>query len=418
MAQTNRHGLVSNPGCNRRDFLLKAGSLFGVAAGTLFLPSLARSAAAKVSSLAGTKIPPSISSLAMAGATGQTQGQSSGEHARPKECMFYKKNPETEIECGICPRKCKVGDIERGYCGTRENRNGVYYSLVYALPCAVHIDPIEKKPLFHFYPGTNALSLGTAGCNMDCKFCQNWEMSQARPEQTGNIYLPARAVIENAKENSCPSIAFTYSEPGVVAYEYMLDTAVEGNKHGIKTVMISNGYINRDPMLEVVQHLGAVKIDLKAFTEKYYKDVCDATLKPVLDTLVLLKNSGTWYEIVYLVLPTMNDGDAELTSMSKWILQALGPNVPLHFTRFYPIYKMKKLPQTPISALERARKIAMNAGLHYVYVGNVPGHEGESTYCPSCKKTVVKRMGYTILEKNITAGRCNYCKTVIAGVWG
>lgn len=331
--------------------------------------------------------------------------------------MFYKKLPEAEVECQICPRKCRVGDIERGYCGTRENRGGVYYSLVYALPCAAHVDPIEKKPLFHFHPGTNAFSLGTAGCNMDCKFCQNWEMSQARPEQTSNVYLPPKEVIERARENASLSVAFTYSEPGVVAYEYMLDTAIEGNRSGIKTVMISNGYINREPMLQVAKHLGAIKIDLKAFSEKYYKEACDATLKPVLDTLVLLKNAGTWYEIVYLVLPTLNDGDSELASMSKWVAQELGPDVPLHFSRFYPIYKMKKLPQTPISTLERARRIAMTAGLHYVYIGNVPGSEGENTYCPGCGKPVVKRMGYSITGYEISGGKCNYCKTRIAGIW-
>ena len=252
---------------------------------------------------------------------------------------------------------------------------------------------------------------------MDCKFCQNWEMSQARPEQTSNVYLPPKEVVQTARQNSCQSIAFTYSEPGVVAYEYMLDTAIEGNRSGVKTVMISNGYISRDPMIQVAKHLGAVKIDLKAFTERYYKETCDATLKPVLDTLVLLKNSGTWYEIVYLVLPTLNDSDSELASMSKWIAQELGPDVPLHFSRFYPIYKMKKLPQTPISTLERARRIAMNAGLHYVYIGNVPGSEGENTYCPGCKKPVVERMGYSIRGYKISSGRCNFCKTKIAGVW-
>ena len=408
-------------GCNRRGFLIRLGSLTGMAVGSLVLPSLVRGGASRLEALphgGASRASASAGLPVSAGEPGKTSPQSGSEKVRPRECLFYKKNPETEVECEICPRKCKVSDIERGYCGTRENRNGVYYSLVYALPCAVHIDPIEKKPLFHFYPGTNALSLGTAGCNMDCKFCQNWEMSQARPEQTSNVYLPPKTIIENAEQTSCISVAFTYSEPGVVAYEYMLDTAVEGNRRGIKTVMISNGYINREPMLEVAKHLGAVKIDLKGFTEKYYKEVCDATLKPVLDTLVLLKNSGTWYEIVYLVLPTLNDSDSELISMSKWILQELGPDVPIHFTRFYPIYKMKKLPQTPISALEKARKIAMNTGLHYVYIGNVPGHEGENTYCPTCKKPVVKRIGYSIVEKKITGSRCSYCKARIAGVWG
>ena len=425
--------------CSRREFFKKLGMFSGIgalsriAASSLFLPSLARGRAsgAGASRVAGSPAGTAAgrgtgSAVSRAGTAAQasaaTLGEppqgSTSEKPRRKEAMFYKKHPEMGVECELCPKKCKVGDIERGYCGTRENRDGVYYSLVYALPCAVHIDPIEKKPLFHFLPGTNAFSLGTAGCNMDCKFCQNWEMSQARPEQTENFYLPPKEVVAKAKQTSSSSIAFTYSEPGVVAIEYMLDTAIEGNKSGIKTVMISNGYINREPMLEAVKHLGAVKVDLKAFTEKYYKEVCDATLKPVLDTLVLLKNAGAWCEIVYLVVPTLNDSDSELTSMSKWIAQELGPDVPLHFSRFYPIYKMKKLPQTPISTLEKARKIAMNAGLHYVYIGNVPGHEGENTYCPGCKRPVVKRIGFSIVEKKISAGRCDYCKTKIAGVWG
>ena len=401
-----RHG----PGCNRRDFLRRLGALSGVAAGSLIMPALGGGGISgdTASAEAGARV----------GTSGGVSQEAFREKLSLKECMFYKRHPEAEVECEMCPRKCRVGDIERGYCGVRENRDGAYYSLVYGLPCAVHIDPIEKKPLFHFHPGTNAFSLGTAGCNMDCKFCQNWEMSQARPEQTDNVYLPPREVIRRAGQASCTSVAFTYSEPGVVAYEYMLDTAIAGNKFGIKTVMISNGYINREPMLDSAKHLGAVKVDLKAFTEKYYKELCDATLKPVLETLVLLKNSGTWYEIVYLVLPTLNDSDSELASMSRWVVQELGPDVPLHFTRFYPIYKMKKLPQTPISALERARKIAMNAGLHYAYVGNVPGHEGENTYCPSCGKIVVRRIGYSIVEKKLSAGRCSYCKTRIAGHWG
>ncbi|MCX5801883.1 MAG: AmmeMemoRadiSam system radical SAM enzyme [Candidatus Eisenbacteria bacterium] len=394
--------------CNRRGFLRRLGALSGMAAGSLVLPALVRGRASPTAASAGTP----------ASASKERSREPSVNSSHARECMFYKKHPEMEVECEICPRKCRVGDIERGYCGTRENRNGVYYSLAYALPCAIHVDPIEKKPLFHFHPGTNAFSLGTAGCNMDCKFCQNWEMSQARPEQTSNVHLPPKETVEKARQASCASVAFTYSEPGVVAYEYMLDTAIEGKKSGIKTVMISNGYINREPMLEAAKHLGAVKIDLKAFTEKYYAEICDATLKPVLDTLVLLKSSGVWCEIVYLVLPTLNDGDSEIVSASKWIAQELGPDVPLHFTRFYPIYKMTKLPQTPISALEKARKIAMNAGLHYVYIGNVPGHEGENTYCPSCKKAVVKRIGYSIVERKLSEGRCAYCKAKIAGVWG
>jgi pyruvate formate lyase activating enzyme len=386
---------VNECACNRREFLKNCGLLTGIAAGSLVVPSLTAPARAQTDAREGaaTDVPP------------------------PKEAMYYKKHPELEVECEICPKNCKVGDIERGYCGAKENRDGIYYSLVYSRPCAVHVDPIEKKPLFHFLPGTRSFSIGTAGCNMDCKFCQNWEMSQARPEQTRNYILGPEELVKNARETSSASIAFTYSEPAVIAYEYMLDAAREANAVAVKTIMISNGYINREPMLEALNCLGAVKIDLKAFTEKYYKDVCDATLKPVLDVLVLLAKSGVWYEIVYLVLPTLNDSDSELRSMSRWIVRELGPDVPIHFSRFYPIYKMKRLPQTPLSTLERAREIARDAGLNYVYIGNVPGHEAENTYCSGCNEPVIRRAGYSILENKISEGKCALCGNSIPGVW-
>ena len=397
----------------RREFLKKLGAISGAALGA----SLAQGLTPVPFPFSGpgeTRLRPGAAEGAAAQQDAATRP---APQTPPREASFYKKLPEMEVECQVCPRKCRVGDVERGYCGARENRRGVYYSLGYALPCAVHVDPIEKKPFFHFLPGTTSFSLGTAGCNMDCKFCQNWEMSQARPEQTENYYLPPKETVEAARRASASTVAFTYSEPGVVAVEYMLDVAELGNQSGLKTVMVSNGYINREPMLEACRRLGAVKVDLKGFSEKYYKDVCDATLKPVLDTLVLLKSSRVWHEIVYLVLPTLNDGDSELSSMAKWVARELGPDVPLHFSRFYPIYKMKKLPQTPLSTLERAWKIAKGAGLHYVYIGNVPGHEAENTYCPKCGKPVVRRAGYSILEMKVSRGRCAYCGNPIAGVW-
>ncbi|KPJ60669.1 MAG: hypothetical protein AMJ46_05260 [Latescibacteria bacterium DG_63] len=381
--------------CNRREFLKRFGLFSGIAAGSIAVPSLPGQLRARAETT-----------------------ESTASDAPPlKEALYYKKHPEMEIECEICPKNCRVGDIERGYCGAKENRSGVYYSLVHSRPCAVHVDPIEKKPFFHFLPGTRSFSIGTAGCNMDCKFCQNWEMSQARPEQTRNYILSPKELVQKAAQTSSASVAFTYSEPAVIAYEYMLDTAKLGNQADIRTVMVSNGYINREPMLEALKYLGAVKIDLKAFTEKYYKEVCDATLKPVLDVLVLLAQSDIWYEIVYLVLPTLNDSDSELTSMSRWVVRELGPDVPVHFSRFYPIYKMKRLPQTPISTLERARQIARDAGINYAYIGNVPGHEGESTYCPACKEPVIRRAGYSILETNMSDGKCGRCGNEIPGVW-
>ncbi len=333
-----------------------------------------------------------------------------------KESMYYKKLENLRIECEICPRKCKVADLERGYCGNKENRDGKYYTLVYSRPCSVHVDPIEKKPLFHYLPGTPALSIATAGCNIECKFCQNWQISQFRPEQVKNFDLPPEEIVRLAKEHKAPTIAYTYSEP-VVFYTYMYDTAKLAKQEGIGSVMISNGYITEEPLVELCKQLSAVKVDLKAFTEKFYKEICSGELKPVLEGLETLKKIGIWYEIVVLIVPTLNDGEQEIREMSMWIKDHLGSEVPVHFSRFYPTYKIKNLPRTPVKSVEKARKIAMEVGLKYVYLGNVFGHEGEHTYCPSCGKVVIRRIGFKILEQNMEDGKCRFCKYPIAGVW-
>jgi len=287
----------------------------------------------------------------------------------------YKKLENLRIQCEICPRKCSVADLERGYCGNKENRDGKYYTLVYSRPCAVHVDPIEKKPLFHYLPGTPALSIATAGCNIECKFCQNWQISQFRPEQVENYNLSPQEIVRQAKEYRTPTIAYTYSEP-VVFYTYMYDTAKLAKKEGIGSVMISNGYIAEEPLVELCKQLSAVKVDLKAFTEKFYKEICSGELKPVLQGLETLKKIGIWYEIVVLIVPTLNDSEKEIREMSMWIKDHLGSEAPVHFSRFYPMYKIKNLPRTPVKSVEKARKIAMEVGLKYVYLGNVFGHEG------------------------------------------
>jgi pyruvate formate lyase activating enzyme len=333
------------------------------------------------------------------------------------EAKYYKKLEHKEIECQLCPRKCKVGDRERGYCGVRENQKGIYYTLVYGLACSFHQDPIEKKPFFHFLPGTDAFSIATAGCNLNCKFCQNWEISQARPEQTYNIELSSEGVAEYALKGNSSSIAYTYSEP-VVFYEYMLDCAKAGRKKGVKNVMVSAGFIQPDPLVELCKELDAVKIDLKAFNEKYYQGICRGKLQPVLDSLKELKRIGIWYEIVYLMVPTLNDNMDDIKKMCDWMLKDLGPDVPVHFTRFTPLYLLKNLPPTPVSSLEQARKIALESGLKFVYIGNVPGHEGESTYCPKCKKILIGRYGFTIIQMNLQKGKCKFCGEKIPGVWG
>jgi pyruvate formate lyase activating enzyme len=332
------------------------------------------------------------------------------------EARWYEKIPHKKVKCTLCPRECVVDDRERGYCGVRENWDGIYYTLVHSKPCTYHVDPIEKKPLFHFLPGTTAFSIATVGCNVDCQFCQNWQISQIRPEQADNLDLPPSRVAQLTRESKARSIAYTYSEPVVFA-EYMNDCAVAGNERGIKSVMISNGYIQEKPMRELAEVLSAVKIDLKAFTEKYYQDIVVGELKPVLDTLELLRKLNVWTEIVYLVVPTLNDSDKEFRDLSKWIIDQLGIEVPVHFTRYYPQYKLQNLPPTPVKTLERARDIAMSEGIKYVYVGNVPNHPGEHTYCPSCGTILIKRHGYWIQENKIQNNGCPDCKHPVPGIW-
>lgn len=332
------------------------------------------------------------------------------------EARFYDKLAGKKIKCRLCPRECVVGDKERGYCGVRENHGGTYVSLVHSRVCAAHVDPVEKKPLFHYLPGSLAFSLATAGCNVNCKFCQNWDISQARPEQIPARHIPPRKVAELAAQWHCPSIAYTYSEP-VVFSEFVMDTADTAHEAGIRSVVVSNGYIQSEPLRAVYGRMDAVKIDLKAFSDSYYAKIVTGQLKPVLETLVALRKLGKWTEIVYLVVPTLNDGDAEFTGLSRWVKENLGTDVPLHFTQFHPDYLLKNLPVTPVATLERARAIARSEGLHFVYIGNVPGHPAENTYCPKCERLLVERLGFEIRQMHIRNSRCPHCKEVIPGVW-
>ncbi|MBM4035801.1 MAG: AmmeMemoRadiSam system radical SAM enzyme, partial [Planctomycetes bacterium] len=313
--------------------------------------------------------------------------------------------------------------------GVRENRGGAYVTLVYGNPCARNIDPIEKKPLFHFLPGTWAYSLATAGCNVECTFCQNWEISQVRPEQTRNLNLPPdKLVADCLVARSSPftdrpirarSIAFTYTEP-VVYYEYMFDTAKAAREKGVESVMISNGYITPEPMEKLCEVLSAVKIDLKAYTERFYEKLVHGKLKPVLDTLKLLAKKKMWFEIVYLVIPTHNDDPKEVREMAKWIHGELGPDVPVHYSAFFPTYKLLNLERTPPETIERLWQVSREEGLRYVYVGNVSrpgGHPGESTACPKCSRVLIRRVRYSVGPVQIKNGKCPHCDTPIAGVW-
>ena len=340
----------------------------------------------------------------------------SAETADAVEARFYNKLGSKTVQCGLCPRQCTVAEGGRGYCGVRENRNGAYYSLVHSRICAAHIDPIEKKPFFHFLPGTVAFSVATGGCNVNCKFCQNWEISQARPEELRRQYIRPADLAAAAKQNACPTLAYTYSEP-IIASEYYLDSAEAGHQLGIRSVFVSNGFIRREPLNQLCGRMDAIKIDLKAFSEKYYREVVNAELRPVMDTMLTIRKHGTWLEVVYLVVPTLNDSDAELKDMAKWVRAELGRDVPIHFSRFYPLYRLRNLPPTPLETLERAKAIADAEGLYYVYLGNVPGHPSESTYCPKCRRPVVERTGFTVRQVELKKGRCPACGQTIAGVW-
>jgi len=333
-----------------------------------------------------------------------------------KEAKYYEKLPENHVRCTLCPWQCVVKPGDRGHCDVRANRNGTYYSLVYGQIAAHHNDPIEKKPLYHFLPGTPAFSIATAGCNVNCKFCQNADLAQRLPEELRTVSFSPEDVVIHAKQAGCRSIAYTYNEP-VIFTEYMQDIASAGQKKGIRSVVISNGFINQKPLKDLCRVIDAYKVDLKAFTEDYYEKIVGGMLKPVLDTLITLKAENIWTEIVYLVVPTLNDNEKHLHEMVKWIYNELGPDVPLHFSRFYPKYRLLSLPPTPITTLEKAYQIGLDGGLHYVYLGNVPGHQGENTMCPSCGETVIRRVGYQIYENHIQSGKCEFCRYSIAGIW-
>ncbi len=334
----------------------------------------------------------------------------------PTPALHFEKLPGRKIKCTLCPRLCVVDDRERGYCGVRENIGGEYFTLVFGRPCSLHVDPIEKKPLFHFLPGTSIFSLATVGCNVNCKFCQNWQISQIRPEQEKSFDVPPQKVVELTKQNQAPAIASTYTEP-VVFYEYVKTIGETAHRAGLKNVMITNGYIQEKPMQELIPHLDAVKVDLKAFTEAFYRDLVVGELKPVLTTLQLLVKAGMWTEIVYLVIPTHNDKEDEIRAMCRWIAAELSRDVPVHFTRFYPQYLLKTLPPTPVQTLETARDIALAEGLHYVYIGNVPGNPGEHTYCPNCHSLLIRRSGFRIEFDQFRDGRCAKCGKKIPGIW-
>lgn len=332
--------------------------------------------------------------------------------------QYWHKLPDNRIQCDLCPRACKLRNHQRGLCFVRACLDDKIVLTTYGRSSGYCIDPIEKKPLNHFLPGTPVLSFGTAGCNLACKFCQNWDISKSREIDTLADQASPEKIARIAKQLGCQSVAFTYNDP-VIFLEYAIDVAKACHEVDIKTVAVTAGYINPEPRIEFYQHMDAANVDLKAFTEDFYFKLTGAHLAPVLDTLIYLKQeTKVWFEITTLLIPGCNDSDKEISEMCAWIAENLGVNIPLHFTAFHPDWKMMETPSTPLSTLTRARKIAIEYGLLYCYTGNAHNIDGDSTYCPHCHNVVIERDWYIILGYNLTAnGHCKFCDTKINGVF-
>ena len=322
------------------------------------------------------------------------------------------------VQCELCPKLCVIQSGQSGECRVRINIDGVLRTVVYGYPCTTNIDPVEKKPLFHFLPGSRILSIATVGCNLHCKNCQNWEISQANPEDETipASFCPPERLVALSKEYRCPSLAYTYTDP-IVYYEYTYDTAKLARETGIRNVLVTAGYINEPPWKKLLEYTDATNIDLKGITEDFYREVCSATLKPVQTALILTRAAGVHLEVTNLIIPTLNDKPEEIRELSRWVRANLGADTPLHFSGFYPRYQMRNLPPTPLKTLEMARQIALSEGLNYVYIGNVASKEGQNTYCPGCKKLLIERSGYTILQNRLKGGLCPDCGREIYGVW-
>jgi pyruvate formate lyase activating enzyme len=324
--------------------------------------------------------------------------------------------PPKSVECTLCPKACRLAPGQRGDCRVRVNDDGKLFSLVYGKVCAVHVDPVEKKPMYHFLPGSGAFSIATAGCNLHCLFCQNWEISQTDPEDANNSDLPPERVVALAARSGCASIAYTYSEP-VVFYEYVEDTSILAKERGIRNIMVTAGFINREPLRRLCRVVDGANVDLKGFTEKYYREVVFGNLRTVLDTLVTMREEGVVLEVTNLIVPTLSDDMTMIREMCRWMVSELGDEVPIHFSRFTPMYKLKDLPPTPVKTLQRARETALDAGLKYVYMGNVPGDPGEDTFCPACGRLVIDRYGYRILKYDVVNGKCGFCGEKLYGLF-
>ncbi|MBI4844420.1 MAG: AmmeMemoRadiSam system radical SAM enzyme [Nitrospirae bacterium] len=333
-----------------------------------------------------------------------------------KEAMFYAKEDEGHVRCSLCAHRCLIADGKRGICGARLNKEGVLFSLVYGKLVAMNIDPVEKKPLFHFMPATVTYSIAAAGCNFRCLHCQNFDISQylRRNEGIPGRDVPPHLVIEEAVTTGCRSISYTYTEP-TIFFEFALDCARIARSKGLKNIFVSNGYMSADAAREVAPFLDAINIDLKG-DDLFYKKVCGARLQPVLDTISLMKELGVWVEITTLVIPSYNDSESILKGIAGFIM-SVDPSIPWHVTQFYPTYKLAGQPRTPLETLRHARDIGYEKGLKFVYEGNVPGEGGENTFCPRCGELLIRRVGYNITENRIHGDKCIKCLSHIEGVW-
>jgi pyruvate formate lyase activating enzyme len=329
---------------------------------------------------------------------------------------FHYTSDGRDVRCQVCPNRCYLTPGDRSVCRSKVNIGGKLYSLAYGNPCSVHLDPIEKKPLNHFYPGTSVFSIATTGCNLRCLNCQNWEISQKRPEDVHFEELFPPDVVKEAMHRRSPSIAYTYSE-AITYYEYMYDTAKLARRAGLKNVLVSNGYINEGPLLQLTKVLDAANINLKSFDERIYQSLNGGSLRPVLNTLRTLHREGVWFEVTTLAVPTYVEDPEMIKRMCGWILKELGPDYPLHFLRFFPQYKLTRLPATPVATLELMRDLAMKEGIRYVYLGNTPNHQGCHTFCHHCGKILIERKGYFLSQYHVKNGKCEFCQTSIPGRW-
>lgn len=334
-----------------------------------------------------------------------------------QEAMFYTQEENNRVRCGLCRSRCLISDDGCGICNVRENHGGILYSRVYGKICAEHVDPIEKKPLFHFLPGSSSYSIASSGCNFRCRFCQNYEISQIEQNAPipGDERSP-RQIVQRAIATGCRSISYTYTEP-TIFYEFAYKTARLAKEAGLRNVFVTNGYISREALALIAPYLDAANIDLKSFSEKFYRDMVHARLSEVLDSIVEYRKHGIWIELTTLIIPKLNDAEPELKGIAEFIVSNLGVDTPWHVTRFYPTYLLTDYPKTPVSTLKKARDIGFAAGLRHVYDGNVPGSGGENTICPSCGELLIKRYGFMIDSNRIGNGECPDCGTTIAGIF-